>query len=600
MSNVHLLPESLIAKIAAGEVIDRPASVIKELLENSLDAGATHIQIRLKDAGKDFIEIKDNGSGILKEDLEKIFLRHATSKIKDAEDLFNIHSLGFRGEALYSVAAISDITLKTRHKDEPEAWEIQMLGGKQIGLRPTSFNDHGTHITIKELFFNTPARKKFLKTNSTEIHYILNIIVPYTLLHKNVGFQVFHQDRSLIDIKPTENLKDRIHDVLNLDQNFLLEARRDRFETCPYIKVILGDINIKRNRRDMQFMFVNGRPVQNKNIAYHMNQIFRLIMPHDFFPFFAVFIDIPANDVDVNIHPTKREVKIKNEYEICSHLRSLCENTLMKQGRMMNVRTGLKLGPTDISQSLNRAEGSPTTFDSSSPSDIFEKSSGGFTNDYTYPRDSDQGSAVSGQHPYIPNSHLFDHLHKTLHSKLETARYIGCFIKKFLLFETDGALLIIDQHAAAERITYEKIIRQMNQSKIEVQPLLVPIVLKVTAQEMLLWEENKEELTKMGFETNQFDNESIAVQSHPHLLKDPEKAVRDILSGEKVERCDFDTLARRACRSSIMTGDKLVPEQAENMKKELLTCLDPYTCPHGRPTIIEMSADFLDKQFLRT
>src|SRR3989344_8609166 len=347
MSKVHLLPEDVISKIAAGEVIERPAAAVKELLENSLDAQADTIEIHLSEAGKTLIHIKDTGSGIDKADLEKIFLRHATSKIASADDLDNIQSLGFRGEALYSIASIADVTLrsKTRSLDklgmpknqaQDSGWEIHLRCGKKIDFRPVTMTQ-GTEIEVRELFFNTPARRKFLKAKTTELNQILSTVIPYTLLYPACRFQVTHQGKSLLDLPPADSQLSRIARTLNLDTAHLVETKYSDAENSISVQAILGDINIKRAQRDMQFIFINNRPVQNKSISFHMNQIYQLIFPPRVYPCFAVFIRIPAEQVDVNIHPTKREVKIRNEHQVSTILRQICEQALMTAGQAKQV-----------------------------------------------------------------------------------------------------------------------------------------------------------------------------------------------------------------------------------------------------------------------
>jgi len=603
MSKVHILKPEIVSKIAAGEIIERPASVLKELVENAIDADADSIEVHLQDAGKKSIVVNDNGQGIEHEDLKTIFLRHATSKISEADDLSAIHSLGFRGEALYSIAAISHITLHSKTETQDAGWGIHLRAGENFHIRPCSFNDHGTSITVNELFFNMPARKKFLKSNTTEIHQILSTFIPYTLLHNEIRFHLTHGTKDLLKVEPSSSRIKRIADVLNIDSRHLLEIHQNFPERDVSISLILGDINIKRTRRDMQFIFVNNRPVQNKAIGFHMNQIYRLIMPPGLYPCYAVYITIPAENVDVNIHPTNREVRIKNEPDICSLLRSLSEQALMTSGQIKKVasyQTSVA-NSTDINQALMRTHPSENTFDANFPTEIQETSTR--AGDYAYPRSwrNDQNDIRrEKQEFFIPEDTLFTKSQENMQSRLEKARYIGSFINKFLLFGVDQSMLVIDQHAAAERITYEQLIRQMDNGTIEVQHLLSPILIKLTPQEILIWEDAKEKLEELGLSGSQWDEETIAIHTHPTFLKDIEKAVRHLLSGENISKCDHDVLARRACRSSVMAGDKLAPEQAEHIRQQLIKCLDPFTCPHGRPTVIELTEDFLDKQFFRT
>ena len=599
MKKVHILPSEIVSKIAAGEVIERPASVIKELMENAFDAGTKSIELQVQQAGKTLIRLKDTGSGISGEDIEKIFNRHATSKIEKIDDLYHIRSLGFRGEALYSIAAIADVILRSKRQAEDNGWEIHLRGGKRLSLKPASI-PVGTEVEVKELFFNTPARRKFLKSNTTEINQILNVFIPYCLLYPQIRFYLGHQERVLVDLASTRDHRQRLAEVLNLEPGYILEARHNQPERDLSVTLFLGDINITRSRRDMQYIFVNGRPVQNKSISYHLNDVYRLILPPHSFPFFAVFIDIPPENIDVNIHPTKREVKIRDEQDICSLLRRITEKTLMEKGDAKTVQDSYdreKKAKTVqinvIEKSIKDAFGHELPL-RSEPLESDAKTGGSrfATEQYSFP----QADAAGALQSHAP---LFAEQTGTLRGKLKNGRFIGNFINKYLLFETTQTLLIIDQHAAQERITFEILIRQMGQGKIQAQQLLSPYLLRLSPQELNTWAEAKARLEEIGFATTQFDEETIAIHTYPVLIRDPQKAVRDILSGSDAARCDHETLARRACRASIMAGDPLNTEQVEHMRHELLNCRDPFTCPHGRPTVIEMKEEFLNKQFLR-
>ena len=593
MNEVHILPPEIVSKIAAGEVIERPASVIKELMENSFDAGTQTIELYVEQAGKTLIRLKDSGGGISSDDIEKIFNRHATSKLSQIDDLFNIRSLGFRGEALYSIAAVADVIVKSKTKNADAGREIHVRGGKRLSLKPAGVPD-GTEIEVRELFFNTPARRKFLKSNTTEINQILNIFIPYALLFPQIRFHLKHQDKVLLDLPPVKNDRERAGATLNLDAAHILKAHHDQPERELSIKMLLGDMNIVRSRRDMQFVFVNGRPVQSKSISYHMNDVYRLILPPGQVPFFALFINIPPGDVDANIHPTKREVKISDEQDICSLLRRICEKTLMEQGEAKDVTERIEV--TGSQKLVNKAlrEAAPADRLDGVLTDSFEAAS-----NPAQRRVSEQYSFPQADFSPQVSEHLFGAKQDSLKGKLSAGRFIGGFMNKFLLFEAGASMLVIDQHAAQERISFEHLIAQMEKGKVEAQQLLSPYVLRLTPQELLAWEEARDRLATIGFATDQFDPETIAVNTYPVLLKDPEQAVREILSGGDAARCDHETLARRACRASVMAGDPLNAQQAEYMREQLLACKDPFTCPHGRPTVVEIKESFLNKQFLR-
>jgi len=595
MSRVRVLSPDIIAKIAAGEVVDRPASVLKELLENALDAETRSIEVHLEQAGKIGLSIKDSGTGIAADDMEHIFQRHATSKISSPEDLFRIHSLGFRGEALYSIAAVSDITLRSRTREQDMGWGIHLRGGEKLDLKPVSM-PVGTEIEVRELFFNTPARRKFLKANTTELNHILRIFIPYTLMYPRIRFKLSHAGKILVDLPASDDFIARAAAALHLNPDHLILAQQEWNQGLLSAQVVLGDINIQRSRRDMQFIFINNRPVQSKALGFHCNHIYRLIMPEDSAPFFALFITMPPEDVDANIHPTKREVKIQDEQAVAALIKHMIEHALMTGGAPKQAtQPGPQATPAEVQQALSATTCDPQRTKMSLAEQGEEKSGQHFritpTEQYSFPTKpllSPQGETVLVKRQ------------DSLKDKLTQARFIGTFIYKYLFFEVDQTLLVIDQHAAQERITFEQFLLQMKKGQIEVQHLLSPYLLNLSAQDMLSWEETRGDLENIGFASTQFDPETIAIQSYPVLIKNPAKAVQDILSGGDFARADHESVARRACRASIMTGDKLSQEQCEFLRKQLLACRDPFTCPHGRPTIIAIKEEFLDKQFLRT
>ena len=568
---ISVLSPDVIAKIAAGEVVDRPASVVKELLENSIDAGATIIEIHVKDAGKELIHIKDNGSGISKPDLENLFTRHATSKIQNINDLETIHSMGFRGEALYSIAAVSDITLRTQTAGSKDAWSIHVQGGKRLDLAPTATSGPGTNIKITELFFNTPARRKFLKSNASEINQIIGVVIPYTLIYPEKQFLLSHAGRDLIALTPASGRLDRAAAALNLEQKDLLEVAQNYPEENLSIKMVLGNINVQRPRRDTQFIFINDRPVMSKYLGFTLNDIYRALLPPGVYPAFVLDIQIDPADVDVNIHPAKREVRIKNEAKICSIVRHLSEDALMRFGNAKAAQLPAGFVPT-----------------------------GNYERAYTLPPRNDPQSAGLFPSSTIEElSDLFNGTDNSLQTKFSQAKFIGSFINKYLLFEQGASLLMVDQHAAQERIMFEKFQKQIEQGAVETQPLLVPVLVRMNAQERVAWDDIKDKMQEVGIEATLFDEETLAVHAQPILLKNIVLVMRALLSGADIARCDRVTIARRACKASIVTGDRLSPQQADYQRQQLLECQSPFTCPHGRPTVVELTEPFLDRQFLR-
>ncbi|MCM8826293.1 MAG: DNA mismatch repair endonuclease MutL [Candidatus Omnitrophica bacterium] len=578
MGKVHILPQEVISKIAAGEIIERPASVIKELIENSLDAESTNIEINLKAGGKSLIQVKDNGCGIDEDDIEKIFFRHATSKITNIEDIYRMQSLGFRGEALYSIASISDVTLRSKVISAGLGKEIHIRGGEKLSIQPVNMSV-GTEIEVRELFFNTPARKKFLKADSTELNQILNTFIPYALFYYTCRFILNHNSKKLLDLTEHPSWITRISDVLNLNREYLIEESLELSENIN-IHLILGDINIKRPRKDLQFIFINKRPVQNRSLNFHLNQAYRIIFPPEINPFFAVSITIPPQEVDVNIHPTKREVKIKDELQLSSLLRKTCEEILKKKSSPKQI---VEISyPFEEIERLTSEEN--LTFDT-----IKEDRKNQYSLETNSYKDNEAQKQLLWETPNIKN----------LKIKLSCARFLGIFIRKYIVLESESSLLIVDQHAADERITYERYIKQIEMGKVEIQFLLTPIIIPLTPQELVIWEAINNTLEEIGFITSLWDKENIALHGYPQLIKEPKLSLQHLLDGEERTNFDKDTLAKQACHNSLTAGYEINKEQAEHIIKELINCNQPITCPHGRPTVLEIPESLLDKQFLR-
>lgn len=581
MGKVKILPYEVVSKIAAGEVIERPASVIKELVENALDAHTDTIEIQVKQGGKTFIKIKDSGSGIEPDDIEKIFFRHATSKINTIDDLYKINSLGFRGEALYSIASVSDIILRSKAPGGETGWEIHLRGGEKLSLRPCSISQ-GTEVEVRQLFFNTPARRKFLKSDIVELNQILNLVIPYAIVYNKCRFSLKHYNRVLLDVFPEPDIIRRVTHLLKIPSQHIIEIERTFSEENISFHLLLGDINIRRVRKDMQFIFVNNRPVQNRTVNYYLNQTYKLILPSGTHPFFVVNIKVPPERVDTNIHPTKREVKIKDEHILISLLRSLCEKTLMTYGKPKQMYTPVAK-KDKVEGKISQQETAP----SKPPLGIREPSS----TQYSLPLQEKELSSEPKK--------TFTPQEESLRNKLSKAHFIGVFLKKYILFESSTSLLIIDQHAAQERVTYEKLKSQMDEGRIEIQHLLSPILLKLSPQEMLHWEKVKDKLQTIGLTTTLWDKDTVAIHTCPQLIKNPALALQNLLAEKPESLYDSASLAKRACRQSLTAGYEIDQLQAEYLRDEVIKCQDPFVCPHGRPTVTEIQEKILDKQFLR-
>ncbi len=555
MGKVNILPENIINKIAAGEVVENPASVLKELLENSIDAQSKKIEVIIENSGKKLISVRDDGEGIEPDDIEKIFERYSTSKIKNIDDLYKIKTLGFRGEALYSIGSVSDVILKSKVKNEKTGREIHVRGGKKLSLKECTMSN-GTFIEVRELFFNTPARKKFLKSDITEYRKLVNVFIPYTISFFDISFSFINEGNKFIHLLPSENRLLRFCEVLNIEEKFLIHEKNnfEKFE----IEIIFGDVNLKRSQKDMQFIFINRRPVYNYTISHSINSFYQNFFSTEFFPVFAIFLNLPAEDVDVNIHPTKREVKIKYENEISKEITSFL-NELFKKVNTKVVQIEKKYEP---SLQITKKEIIKENFD-------------------------------------IFTLEKIDEPKKSIKEKLKNSEFIGTFKNKYLIFAFGDSLFFIDQHAAVERINYEKFIEEIEKGDINIQQLLTPLIINLNYEEMLIYEKVEKIIEKYGFLTSKWSENKIAIHGYPSMLKDIEFSIRSLLSEEDIEKYDKEEIAKRACKVSITSGEKLTEQEAKNIIEKLIECKNPLVCPHGRPVVIEITEKFLDFQFLR-
>ena len=585
MSRINILSPELISKIAAGEVIERPASVIKELLENSIDAQADNISLGIKDGGKTFIQIRDNGAGIDKEDIEKIFLRHSTSKITTLDDLTNAHSFGFRGEALYSIAAVSEVTVDTRTEAAESGWQIVQRAQQQSDIRPLAIQQ-GTTVTVKDIFFNTPARKKFLKNETAESAKILEVFLPYVLLYPDKTFIFTKNNRTVFHHNAGDSDLQRISRALNISSAEIIYSHRVLPHPELNCHMYLGSQNIRRSKRDMQYIFVNDRPVTHKNISYLLNQTYRKLMPDSTHPFYMLKIYMPPRDIDINIHPSKREVKLDQEHTIVSTINAWVKQAIDERApaRQMSYSRSFSELPAAVSiDTAERTCNNMTRINKPANLSLFE----------TYRHMHDTISEPNDQFPdYYSSSD------DSLRGKLRNVQYIGSFMKKYLIFESGSVLLLIDQHAAHERINYETLIDSYNNNNVEIQHLLTPAAVSLSPEEILILEEKPGILNSAGFTTTMWSDNVLAVHSCPVQTKDPETAVRSVLS-RKTDLNNYESLARAACRMSIMSGDTVSKEQAKDLIKQLNKCITPFTCPHGRPTVVQIDEKTIANYFLR-
>lgn len=571
---IKILPEDLINKIAAGEVVERPASVVKELIENSIDAGATKITVEIQNAGRKLIRVSDNGCGMTKEELSLAIQRHSTAKISKLDDLFNIQTLGFRGEALPSIASVSNLEVRSRVMGEEAGMEAGMEAGSQLkieGGKEIKTEDigcpPGTTITIKDLFFNTPARKKFLKSPATEMGHIGNIVSKYTMAFPQIAFELISDGKPLLSSPGSGNLKDAVMAVYGVD---LLKQLTETEFNFNHGKVygLISRPTLSRIDKTYENFYVNGRYVRNFLLNRALEEAYRTLIPNNRYPVAVLFIEIDRKQVDVNVHPTKREVKFVKTQEVMDAVRSAVSKTLQNvQGPTSNVAGARDFG-LDKEWKPGMAD---VLFDVQGPMSNVAIEEVSFE--------------VSAVQPLIPIYQYKD-------------TYIIC---------TDGEdLVLIDQHAAHERILYDQLSHELQVAGH--QSLLIPETIELTTKEMVVLQDNIGYLKSLGFDLEEFGNNSFILRSVPAIATKapPKQLLTDIISeiqnlGKSAQMDIKQENIRKliACHSAIKAGDKLTAQEMNQLIKDLYTTENPLTCPHGRPTMFRITEEELKKRFGR-
>ena len=602
MNKIKMLSDDLINKIAAGEVVERPASIVKELVENSLDSGATKISIDLEDSGKKLIKVSDNGSGMNQENARLSIMRHATSKIANQDDLFSIKTLGFRGEALASIAAVSQFSLITKTSDT-EGFNLVLEGGTEISSGLIA-SEQGTSIEVQNIFFNTPARKKFLKSDRVELRHIIDIITRYALAHPKVAFTLNHEKHPLLTSPATDSLKDTVASLFGvqlakdlLELNYDEELKISGFICKPYDA---------RNDKTQQILFVNGRWIRSQELtkavydAYHS-----LIFVHKH-PIFFLFLDVNPETIDVNVHPQKYEVKFDEIDVVCNALenavkRVLRENNLVPvvefdSNTISNIPSTGKEKPSKYSLDTSHQK----TLEVKEPQVIFSEQK---LHEVVKTVLDEESDATGSNLNTKSNLHQKNEVVSEVKS-LPELKLLGQVHKTFFLAETDGGVLFIDQHAAHERVMYEKFMRQLQDNSVQIQQLLNGEVIEVSSSEKIAIDAQKEELEKFGFQIEEFGPKSYLLKSAPSIFGRLQPA--SLFQGF-VENIDNNSImstketiiSRMACRSAVMAGDELTTIAFQKILNELEQCEHPFTCAHGRPTLIKTEIHELEKKFRR-
>src|SRR3989338_7161720 len=484
-SKIKILPEQVINQIAAGEVIERPASVVKELVENAIDAGSTRIEVELWDAGKQKILVRDNGSGMTPEEAQLCVERHATSKIKCLDDLFKVKSLGFRGEALPSISSVSKLTLTTKTSDAIEAVRLSFEGGKKIKEESVGAPS-GTEVVTQDLFFNTPARLKFLKSKGTELSHCSEILSQLAMVNPSISFRLMHQGREVFHFVKASSLLERLLEVLKEEKDTFIPMVNEHGEWK--LEAFCGVPHVTTQSSASCILFVNGRPVRDRTLLHAVSAAYETLIPHGHYPKVVLFLRTQGSDLDVNVHPTKKEVRFKDTHFIHSFVENSIREVLRPQPQTVQERYP------------EQRECHP---------EQFEALHGHF----------DEGSQDSYFSFYPPDSRVHE-TQMAFDSKgyFEALRFIGQIKSSYLLCEDQEELIFIDQHAAHERIAFERLKSQYVSQTIKQQYLLIPLALELRAQEAVLMEELGKNISKFGFEIEPFGKTTFVVKAVPQEL----------------------------------------------------------------------------------
>jgi len=588
MVKIKILPSQIANKIAAGEVVDRPAAVVKELIENSIDAQATQISVVLEQSGKNLIQVIDNGLGIPEEEVRLAFERHATSKIETAGDLDRIMTLGFRGEALPSIASVSRVEMKSCTSGQELGILLSLDGGQmsrqeKIAIKP------GTVITVKNLFFNTPARRNFLRSDMTELNHIIKVLKRFILSYPEIGFHVTHNDKELYDL-PAVPLDERIVQVLG----------KELYEGMVFVRENLDQIELEgyicrpdqaRGNNDNQFIFLNKRAIQNRSLNHAVMLGYSNLIERAQYPQFILFLQIPPQLIDINVHPTKMEVRFSNERAIYQLFLSVVRNSIQSEKIVPQFSLGeVEKNWTEMKNHYKNFRSSAIERPVETPVDQNQLSIG-----YSQP---DQDKALifgkSEQLPPVSNESSEQPRLWQVHQ-----RYICSQVK--------SGLVIIDQHVAHERVLYEKFLGYLNQKKrVPSQKLLFPQTLELALEDYLIYSEIKNWLDEIGFSITDLSGRTVLIESIPADVKVgyEGKILLEIIDyyreNQSSQYSAHEKIAAAfSCKSAIKSGEKLTQTEMTSLIDQLFATKEPYFCPHGRPVIVTLSLDEIDKKFKR-
>lgn len=653
MPQIALLSQETIDKIAAGEVIERPSSVVKELVENAIDAGSSAVTVEIKEGGISFIRISDNGCGIEREQIPLAFLRHSTSKIKSVEDLFTVTSLGFRGEALSSIAAVSQVELITKTNGDFTGSRYLIEGSKEVSLEEIGAPD-GTTFIIRNLFYNTPARKKFLKSAQTEGTYIHELMQRMILSHPDVAFKFIMNNQVKLQSSGNGNIKDIIYHLYGRDITKALLPIAHESELFK-VSGFIGKPMISRGNRGYELYFVNGRFIRSQILSKAIEDAFKPFLMQHQYPFTVLYFEIDSSLLDVNVHPTKMELRFSNQQELYREVQSILSAALVhrdiipevpvdttkknemevpkiekvmpepfEQKRLEEIRKAVrKDSPYEIKYPVSRPMGTGsvssaekllTTIKSMPPEDMMEErirkeplpeQSKKETEKelakeaYVLREEETYGAKPEGS--YEQGSFLKE-------EEMAKQKIIGQLFDTYWLVEYNDRLFIVDQHAAHEKVMYEKLKKQFEKKEFTSQAISPPIVITLSMREAEVLERFKEQFTKLGFEIEHFGGAEYSICGVPGNLyrlntRDVLIEMLDELTDGISERATadviLDKIASMSCKAAVKGSQRLSLPEMEQLMKDLMKLDNPYNCPHGRPTIIAMSKYEIEKKFKR-
>jgi DNA mismatch repair protein MutL len=612
MGKIRLLDEATINKIAAGEVIERPSSIVKELVENSIDAKAAAITIEINNGGKSFISVSDNGSGILAEDLNHVFERHATSKIEDADDLFNIFTLGFRGEAMSSIAAVSEVELQTRTDSEDSGSYIHIKGGNIQDRKSIGF-PVGTTITVRNLFYNTPAREKFLKSDISEQGHVVDVVQKLAMVNTAVSFKLIVDDKNVLHTPGNGDLLSVLTCIYSKNTAKAM-MKLDYANPLINIEGYIGKPEIARGNSTYMIFSVNNRIIKSKMLGEAVKQAYKGLLMNNKFPFVVLNLHVQTDKIDVNVHPTKAEIKFSDDRSIFSTIYTAVKSCLagsnLTYGTYEEQETSIEPEATVMSsrvfETYKPSMERPDTPSLNEPTNNAEQQS--FLKDHvSYKTENIGKSFYDHQRPTAAAQPAYTAINKeTLRpNQIAGLNVIGLLFNTYILTQDASNFFLIDQHAAHERINYEYLMSKHNTGDITIQPLMVPIILEVSPKESVLVKDNFDIFERLGFEMEWFGENAIAIRSVPIIMGEPCSGdffneILDSLEGNNKAVSPLEKIViSMACKNSIKAGTSITHEEMQELVKRLSQTKSPYTCPHGRPTLISMSQYELEKKFKR-